>query len=271
MTLPSLLTARAHRRPRKPASQAAAGPAALDGRAPAPLPGVALHHQIKEDMFLHLRSGRWPPGHELPTEEALCKHYGVSRGTLRQAILDLVSAGYIERKRGRGTFVSRPKLESGVAGSYSRFRVLGPPLDAGGTILACERIRADKDVATMLDVRTGAAIWRLERVRFTERRPVALQTSFIPVELATGLADHDLTTRHLVDVLRDEFGIHLVRAVEYIDPTVADGYAAKALGVRLRTPLFQIERSTYAMDDRVVEYRRALLRGDAYRYRLDLR
>ncbi len=62
-----------------------------------------------------------------------------------------------------------------------------------------------------------------------------------------------------------------MRAVEYIDPTVADGYAAKTLGVRLRTPLFQIERTTYALNDRVVEYRRALLRGDAYRYRLDLR
>ena len=67
------------------------------------------------------------------------------------------------------------------------------------------------------------------------------------------------------------FGVNLVRAVEYIDPTVAEGYAAKALGVKLRTPLFQIERITYAMNDQVVEYRHALLRGDAYRYRLDLR
>ena len=203
-------------------------------------------------MFLHLRSGRWPPGYELPTEEALCRHYGVSRGTLRQAIADLVAEGYIERKRGRGSFVSLPKLESGVVGSYSRFRVLGPPLDAGGTILACERMRADKDVATMLDLRTGTAIWRLERVRFTQQRPVALQTSFIPAELCPRLDAQDLSTRHLVDVLRDEYGVHLVSAVEYVDPTVADGYAAKALGVKLRTPLFQIERITYAMNDRVV-------------------
>src|SRR5579872_7316273 len=71
-------------------------------------PGVALHHQIKEDLFLHLRSGRWPPGHELPTEEALCRHYRVSRGTIRRAISDLVNGGYVERKPGRGSFVSRP-------------------------------------------------------------------------------------------------------------------------------------------------------------------
>ena len=58
-----------------------------------PQPSIALHHQIKEDLFLHLRSGRWPPGFELPTEESLCRHYGVSRGTLRRAIGDLVTEG----------------------------------------------------------------------------------------------------------------------------------------------------------------------------------
>jgi len=52
---------------------------------------------------------------------------------------------------------------------------------------------------------------------------------------------------------------------------VADGYAARALSVRARTPLFQIERITYALNDCIAEYRRALLRGDAYRYRIDLR
>lgn len=242
-----------------------------DGERFTPRAGAVLHHQIKEDMLLHLRSGRWPPRYELPTEEMLCRHYGVSRGTLRRAITDLVAEGYIERKRGRGSFVCQPKLESGMAGAYSRFRVVGPPLDAGGTVLACERVRADNDVATMLHLRAGAAIWRLERVRFTQRRPMALQTSFIPASLCPRLAGQDLARLHLIDVLRDEYAIDLVRAVEYVDPTVADDYAARHLGIRLRTPLFRIERMTYAMHDRVVEYRRALLRGDAYRYRLDLR
>lgn len=232
---------------------------------------VALHHQIKEDMFLHLRSGRWPPGFELPTEEELCRHYGVSRGTLRRAIADLVSEGYVERQRGRGSFVSRPKLESGVVGSYSRFRVIGPPLDPGGRIVACERVRAAKDVATMLVIEPGRSIWRLERVRFTQRRPVSLQTSYIPAALCPDLDRQELATRHLVDVMQDVYGVQLVRAVEYVDPVVADGYAGRALSVRARTPLFQIERITYAMNDTVAEYRRALLRGDAYRYRIELR
>lgn len=236
-----------------------------------PQAAVTLHHQIKEDVLLHLRSGRWPPGFELPSEESLCRHYGVSRGTLRRAISDLVSEGYIERYRGRGTFVSRPKLESGVVGSYSRFRVIGPPLDPGGRVLGCRSIRATKDVASMLAIPAGESVWRLERLRFTDKRPVALQTSFIPVRLCKALVRQGLETRHLVDVLRDEYGVTLTSAIEFVDPTVADDYAARHLGVPLRTPLFRIERTTYSAGDVAAEYRRALLRGDAYRYRIELR
>lgn len=236
-----------------------------------PQPAIALHHQIKEDLFLHLRSGRWPPGFELPTEETLTRHYGVSRGTLRRAIGDLVTEGYIERHRGRGSFVARPKLESGVVGSYKSFLVVGPPLDPGGRVLACRRVRAAKDVAAMLKLDAGRPIWRLERVRYTDRVPVSLQTSFIPVDLCPDLSRQDLGNRHLVDVLRGEYGVQLTNAVEYVEPTVADGYAAKALSVPIRTPLFQIERTTCSTGDGVAEYRRALLRGDIYRYRIELR
>ena len=261
-----------------PRDRPAASPPSVEPAAPLddldafePQPAVALHHQIKEDLFLHLRSGRWPPGYELPSEEALCRHYRVSRGTLRRAIADLVADGYVERHRGRGSFVSQPKLESGIVGSYKSFRVDGPPLDAGGRVRLCRRVRAAKDVAAMLEVPPGSAIWRLERVRFTKAVPVSVQTSFIPVALCPELSRQDLAGRHLVDVLRDVYNVQLVRAVEYVEPTVADGYAARALSVPPRTPLFQIERITWRTGDAVAEYRRAVLRGDLYRYRIELK
>jgi GntR family transcriptional regulator len=232
---------------------------------------IAVHHQIKEDLFLHLRSGRWAPGAELPTEAELCRYYRVSRGNVRRAIADLVTDGYVERHRGKGTFVSRPKLESGVVGSYSRFRVVGPPLDAGGRILFCRRIRAAKDVAAMMRLEPGTQLWNLERVRFTKGKPVSIQTSFLPMALCPDLSRQPLGDHHLIDVLRDAYGVHLGSAIEYIDPAAADGYAARHLGIKVRTPLFQIERTTFTVTGEVAEFRRAVLRGDVYRYRIELR
>lgn len=234
-------------------------------------PAIALHHQIKEDLSLKLRSGDWPPGFELPTEASLCDHYGVSRGTVRRAVSDLVTEGYIERHRGRGTFVCQPKLESGVVSAYNRFSVVGPRLDPGGVVLFCRKVRATRQVATVLERDAGEPVWHFERVRHTAAQPVSLQTSFVPVALCPVLGKGDLQTRHLVELLRERHAIHVARALEYVDPTVADGYVAKHLGVRPGAPLFQIERTAYTLNGEVAEYRHALLRGDIYRYRIELR
>ena len=72
-------------------------------------------------------------------------------------------------------------------------------------------------------------------------------------------------------MLRDVYGVRLGRAVEYIDPGVADRHIVRHLGVTPTTPVFRIERSTYTIDNRLAEYRRASLRGDLYRYRIELR
>lgn len=234
-------------------------------------PAVALHHQIKEDLFLKMRSGQWPPGHELPGEQSLCEHYSVSRGTLRRALSDLAAEGYIERHRGRGSFVSQPKLESGVVSAYNRFSVVGPLLDAGARVLSCRRVRATRQVASMLRLKPSQSVWQLERLRFTQGDPMSIQASYLPVAIAPDLSQQPLEHEHLVDILREAYGVQLGSATEYVNPTVADTYAAKLLSVPSRAPLFQIERTTCTVTGAVVEYRRALLRGDVYRYRIELR
>ena len=228
-----------------------------------------MHHQIKEDLFHKLRSSDWPPGSELPSEQNLCAHFNVSRGTLRRALADLVTEGYLERHSGRGTFVCHPKLESGVTSAYSRLSVVGPEVDRGAQILDCRRITPNHHVAMVMQ--SNEPVWRLERVRFTQQQPVTLQTSFIPVALCPDLDKQGLTSQHLIEVMRDNYGIHLASAIEYLEPAAADGHAAKHLGVPLHAPVFRIERTTYAVDGRVVEYRNAILRGDIYRYRVELR
>jgi DNA-binding GntR family transcriptional regulator len=83
---------------------------------------VPLYHRIKEDLSLQIRSGSWRPGLEIPSEAELCRHYGVSRGTIRRAVADLVQQGLVCRRQGSGSFVSQPKLEGSVLGSYRQYR-----------------------------------------------------------------------------------------------------------------------------------------------------
>ncbi len=234
-----------------------------------------LYHQIKEDLTLQIRSGRWGPEDELPSEAELCQHYQVSRGTVRRAIADLVQQGLVHRAQGRGTFVSRPKFEGSVLGQYRLFRDGGPPHDAGARVLRCERRQASPDIRRILNIGAHQEIFEIERVRSVQGTPISLQTSFVPASLCRGLdvsdLSGDLTDDHLYDILEKKWGVIFARAEEYLEPVLADDYVAGVLGIDVGSPLFLVERFCYTRQDTIGEYRRAFQRGDLYRHRIDLR
>jgi GntR family transcriptional regulator len=232
---------------------------------------LPLHHQVHGHLAALLRGGGWPAGRALPGEPALCRHYGVSRGTLRHALQELAREGLIERLQGRGSFVRAPKREGAIAGSYQRFRAEGPPLDAGCRLLSLRRAPATAEVARILDLPRGALAWRMVRLRTLHGEPAAIQTSWLPAALCPAFDRAELAARHLVDILRERWGVELSHADEYIEPTTADAGTAARLGIAPGTPMFQLERHTWLPTGRVGEFRRALLRGDIYRYRVELR
>ena len=68
-----------------------------------PLP---LYYQLKEQIRQKIESGQWKPGAPIPSEDNLCRNYGVSRGTVRQAISVLENEGLLVRRHGYGTYVT---------------------------------------------------------------------------------------------------------------------------------------------------------------------
>src|SRR3984957_967527 len=67
--------------------------------------GVPLHRQLFLVLHDEILRGAMAPGDTLPTEQALCDQFGVSRITVRRALADLAEQGYIERRQGVGSFV----------------------------------------------------------------------------------------------------------------------------------------------------------------------
>lgn len=80
-----------------------------DGRALRLDAGVPLHRQLFLVLRDEIARGAIDAGDALPTEQALCDQFKVSRITVRRALTDLTDQGYIERRQGVGSFVrARP-------------------------------------------------------------------------------------------------------------------------------------------------------------------
>ena len=232
---------------------------------------VPLYHQIKESLALHITAGRWRPGEELPSEAELCRHYGVSRGTIRRAISDLSQQGIVQSRQGRGTFVSRPKFEGSILGSYRLFREKGLKHDPTSIVRCCERRAIREELREKFGLPKGAKVYEVERVQFMEGVPVTLHTSVFPADLVEGLERIDLSQHTIYELLEKSCNLFLVRAEETLEPAIADDYVADALGMTIGMPLFSIERHSFTHGDRLAEYRHSYMRGDRYKYRIDFR
>ncbi len=95
---------------------------------------------------------------------------------------------------------------------------------------------------------------------------MALETSHFPYELCRGIERFDLERRSIYRILDEEYGIRLARAIESIEPTVANEFEAEVLDVSVGAPLLLLERTAYTSTGTPVEFAKDLYRGDRTRF-----
>ena len=186
--------------------------------------GAPAYAQIEDRVAEAVRSGELKPGDRLPSERKLAEQLQVSRMTLRQALDSLARRGLVVRSVGRrgGTFVAEPKIErnlSEVSGLTQQLRRQGH--EASAEVVSAQSIRAGRWAAEALSVPEGSRVFEIVRLRFSDREPLALERSVFPAKRFPGLLDRSLDGS-LYEMLQDEFDIRFSRAVERLEPVIAD-------------------------------------------------
>ena len=232
-----------------------------------PLPSI-----IAGQVEARIRVGDWPPGSRLPPERDLCRLLDVSRSTLRLALAELEEAGLITRHQGRGTFVTRPRIETDATSYFT----IGASLRAQGSavrtkVLGIEALEAGRSVATELGLLPGDQVIHLERLRIVDGSPLLLEASYLPLAPFPDLPEHDLVGRSLYDILREEYDCEVVAATETLEPVILTPRESGLLGVGRHAPALLIRRLGTDAGGQVVELSQALLRGDRSRFLLKRR
>ena len=233
---------------------------------------IPLHVQVTQALKGQILSGAWKPGDRVPGDIELCTELGVSRTTVRQGLAELARQGWVVREQGRGTFVAPPKLIERaferLSGFFEDMVALGyPPVSQ---VLQQQARAADEQVAARLDLKPGAPIVEIERLRFVEDEPVVLTTTYLPHELAPGLESADLTRRSLYEYLETECGLSLARGRRTIEAVAADARQARLLNIHRGAPLVFLQSVSYLGDGRPIEFYLAFHRGDRSRFEVEL-
>jgi GntR family transcriptional regulator len=229
------------------------------------LPGVALHHQISTLLEDMMASGRLRDGDQIPTEEALQAEYGVSRVTVRRALQSLEARGLLTRQRGRGTYVSAPFASKalpmpmkGFLETMAERRARSKP-----SVKEFGFVPAPAEVAVALQLREGATVLRVVRLRSTGRTPILHSIVYLTEKVGRHFKRADFG-RHALTELLLGVGIRYGRIEMLTRATLADASLAKLLGVGVGSALVDVMRIGYGADGRPFEYQ--MLRGPSDRF-----
>jgi GntR family transcriptional regulator len=238
------------------------------------------HRAISRQLTEQIEQGVYPEGSLLPGEVQLAREFGVSRQTMRVALDTLVRAGLLDRQRGKGTIVLRPRFEQTLSRFYSvarEMRQRGMPLVT--QVLSRGLLHADDELAgpacEHLGIERPEDIGYLLRLRFVETTPLLIESLTFPVAVCPDLlvdlhpGEPDIGMGAFYDALEWRGQTKVTLARETFRPVAVSGYEARLLRVPVGTPVFEVERTSF-VEGTPVEWRRSLVRGDHYSYVVEL-
>lgn len=234
---------------------------------------LPLYQLLRDDLAAKIGAGTWRPGVPLPSESALAESYGVSLGTMRHAIEELVDEGMLERRQGSGTFLRRPDFSS----SLFRFFLFQAP--DGGSALPQSRIlnralvEPTEEVARELALPPGEKSIRMSRLRLYDDEAFASEDIWLPYDRFRAFFEIPLAEIGplLYPVYESVSGQMVATVEEALTIATADADQARLLHIEQGAPVALIQRLARGHSGDPLEWRRSVGRGDRFSYKIEIR
>ncbi|HAK89000.1 MAG TPA: hypothetical protein DHV16_07835 [Nitrospiraceae bacterium] len=227
-----------------------------------------LYIQLTRIFFNEIHSGKWQLEQQIPTEEDLCKQYDVSKITVRQAINNLVTDGYLIRIQGKGTFVANTLPVVGLA-MKTRLteEMFGEEVKVDREILRAGLKMPPHDAKGYLRTE-GETHYFLGR-RVVNGQPEFIEESYIPQDMLPDAGRLDVVKNSLYSVLQERAVKKIFKVVQTVEVVRADGDYAENLDVPDGTPVLAIHRLFLSADGTPVAYTKLLGRSDRYKFQTE--
>ena len=226
-----------------------------------------LYAKVETSLAAEIVKGTLARGSQLLPEDRLIERFGVSRITIRKAIENLVARGLVEIRRGKGTFVTEPKIRQDLtelSGFVEDMIALGRNTTA--RLLDKRPVPASDTVAAHLGVAVGTQVYRIERVRLANGVAMSFDETYLPLDIGEKIVSNDLEAEPIFSLLENKYGLPLVEAEYRLEAVTADEHVAQALEVAPGSPIFLIERTSYCEGPKPIDYEKLYYRGDLIKF-----
>ena len=224
-----------------------------------------LYRQLMQKLRADMAAGVYPAHSRIPSEQALCESYGVSRVTVRKALSELTREGLLQRQQGKGTFVCAPRLKRDlrdVSSFHEACRLVGRK--PGTRVIHAQLVRADAEDMEKLRCEENQVL-EIVRLRLADGLPVMIETNRFPLDFSWLMQKR--LSGSLYAMLEDH-GFIAHRGIHEISLTYATAAQARLLTVDTGAALMQLDQVIYDQNDQPLHTSHQVIRGDRFTFRI---
>ncbi|WP_193504420.1 histidine utilization repressor [Sphingosinithalassobacter portus] len=215
-----------------------------------PVPPLAIHTRIRQEIERRIRSGEWAPGHRIPYEHEWMASYGCSRMTVNRALRGLIDAGLLESRRRAGTFVAAPRFDRAAL----EIPDIREEVARRGLAYRLELLRTERRTATDADQRllrldVPGDVLAIDCLHFAGDDPYALEFRLINLAAVPEAAERDFSDEPPGSWLLAH--VPWTEAEHRITAVAADAAIARQLAIAPASPCLALERWTWRGSERI--------------------
>ncbi len=218
---------------------------------------------IENDILERINSGEYSENTMLPTEQVLSKKYSCSRVTVRQALNNLSSNGFIRKVQGSGSFVNKSKTihRTPLLKSFTEEIIeLGK---VPSTIVNTFSITdAGETISKKIGIAPTDKAYYIERTRYVDNEAVLFERTFMSVDLHPNLSMKILSDSKYK--YGESYGLQIDYSSQNISALIPPNYVANYLSISNDQPIIKIMNTTYLKDKTVFDYTELFLHPVLY-------
>lgn len=234
--------------------------------------GRSLYRGVEALIRGLIREGNIIPGDLIPSELQLASALGVSQGTIKKAINNLVWEGLLYRHQGKGTYVLNLNFEKSLFRFFTYGDARGQAVRIEKRTMRRERLKGPVEITRQLRVPKNTEVVRIDRIGLVDTIPVLIEYSWWPADIVPGLEEEGVhIPDYLYALVQDKYGVPIIRVEETLSADVADAETSRLVGIAEGVPVVVLNRITYSRNDRIVEVRTTRGRADRFTYKTEIR
>ncbi len=203
-----------------------------------------LYQQIYDEIKDAIEKGDYAPKERIPSELELAEQYEVSRITVRRAVEELCSDGYLVKQQGRGTFVATPHINRQFhTNGLQSFTELCADngMTAGAHVIDRQIVPVRQNEMEFFGLPKDALLLHIKRVRTADGEPIFEENIFVPFDQYRELLTADLENKSIFAEVERIGGVPIASSgYRNIEAVRANAEQAVELGIAPHDPLLNL-------------------------------